>query len=44
MVKEEELTIAARDGYSLGATRRRLDAEPSATVLIAAATAVPAGF
>jgi predicted alpha/beta hydrolase len=44
MVKEEEPTIAARDGYSLGATRRRPDGEPAGTVLIAAATAVPAGF
>lgn len=45
MVKEEELRIAARDGYALAATRRRVDAgEPHATVLIAAAAAVPAGF
>lgn len=44
MVKEEELTISARDGYALGATRRRPEAEPRATVLIAAAAAVPAGF
>ncbi len=44
MVKEEELTIAARDGYALGAVRRRPEGEPAATVLIAAATAVPAGF
>src|SRR5690606_39045062 len=44
MVKEEELTISARDGYALGATRRRPDTEPTATVLIAAAAAVPAGF
>jgi len=45
MVKEEELKIAARDGYPLAATRRRLDgSEPHATALIAPATAVPAGF
>jgi predicted alpha/beta hydrolase len=44
MVKEEELTMAARDGYALGATRRRPEGEPRGTVLIAAATAVRAGF
>jgi predicted alpha/beta hydrolase len=45
MVKEEELTIHARDGFILAATRRRLEgAAPRATALIAPATAVPAGF
>jgi predicted alpha/beta hydrolase len=45
MVKEEELKIAAHDGYALGAARRRLAEDtPQATLLIAAAAAVPAGF
>lgn len=44
MVKEEELKISARDGYVLSATRRRPDDQLTATVLIAPATAVPAGF
>jgi predicted alpha/beta hydrolase len=45
MVNEKELQIVARDGYALGATRRRLvDGEPHAALLIAAAAAVPAGF
>ena len=37
MVKEEELTIAARDGYALAATRRRPAEETAGTVLITAA-------
>ena len=42
-VKQSALTIAARDGYQLAATRRRTGAA-RATVLIASATAVPRGF
>jgi predicted alpha/beta hydrolase len=43
-VKQSELTIAARDGYALAATRRSPSGAPRATVLIASATAVPRGF
>ncbi|HEY7458164.1 MAG TPA: alpha/beta fold hydrolase [Xanthobacteraceae bacterium] len=43
-VKQSELTIAARDGYPLAATRRFPARTPRATVLIAAATAVPRAF
>jgi predicted alpha/beta hydrolase len=42
-VKQSELTIAARDGYQLAATRRRTG-DSRATALIASATAVPRGF
>jgi predicted alpha/beta hydrolase len=43
-VKQSELSIAARDGYPLAATRHSASGEPRATVLIASATAVPRGF
>ncbi|MCC6948485.1 MAG: alpha/beta fold hydrolase [Bradyrhizobiaceae bacterium] len=43
-VKQTELTIPARDGFPLAATRRSPAGTPIATALIAPATAVPRGF
>jgi predicted alpha/beta hydrolase len=43
-VKQIELTIAARDGFPLAATRRTPAGPAKSTALIAPATAVPRGF
>lgn len=44
MVKEQELAVPAKDGFSLAVTRRSPEGGARNTVLIACATAVPAGF
>lgn len=43
-IKRADLTITARDGFPLAATRRSPHGRPAATALIAPATAVPRGF